>query len=68
MADAMSVLPAEFPRRDRAFPLNGLMPTSAMAAMAKFLLDGQSGNIIVNVKDGQVMGLRLEQIVRVTAK
>lgn len=61
-------MPDPVPLPQRTYPLNGLLPTSAVSEIAKFLLDGRSGNVILNVKDGQVMGLRLEQIVRVTAK
>jgi len=34
-------------------------------AISQFMLDRRTGNVVLNIKDGQIMGLRVEEIVRV---
>jgi hypothetical protein len=33
--------------------------------ISQFMLDRRTGNVVLNIKDGQIMGLRVEEIVRV---
>ena len=35
---------------------NGLIPEALLGDLAQFLLDKRTGNIVLHVKDGQVLG------------
>ena len=36
--------------------MNGLIPEALLGDIAQFLLDKRTGNVILHVKDGQVLG------------
>ena len=40
------------------------IPETYALAIGQFLLDRKTGNVVLNIKDGRVMGLRVEELVR----
>lgn len=54
----------------KAFPNKVETPKLVVAkdvaeTISQFMLDRRTGNVVLNIKDGQIMGLRVEEIVRV---
>jgi hypothetical protein len=33
--------------------------------ISQFMLDRKTGNVVLNIKDGRIMGLRVEELVKV---
>lgn len=56
---------AALKEREKATVLR--VPPAICSVVKKFLLDGHTGNIILNVKDGRILGCKVEQIVSVKA-
>ena len=56
--------PREIPW-EHASPMYQL-PEDVLEPLVQFLLDKRTGNVSLNIKDGQVMGLRVEEIVKIT--
>lgn len=48
--------------------LTDVIPTSLASEIAKFLVDGASGNVVLNIKDGRLLSYRLERFVSLTAR
>ncbi len=51
----------------RAVASEGLtldLPPESCAALARFLSEGRTGNVTLNVKDGKVLGAKIEAIYR----
>ena len=40
------------------------IPETYALAIGQFLLDRKTGNVVLNIKDGRIMGLRVEELVR----
>ena len=40
------------------------LPPESHAALAQFLSEGRTGNVTLNVKDGKVLGTKIEAIYR----
>ena len=48
-----------------ALSLPILLPDDVVRELAEFLLDGRTGNVVLNVKDGRVLGMHITRIVTV---
>ena len=51
----------------RAVPSVGLtldLPPESRAALARFLSKGRTGNVQLNVKDGKILGAKIEAMFR----
>ncbi len=42
-----------------------VIPSEIRTAVAKFLLEGRTGNITLNIKDGQILGAHVNDIISV---
>ena len=59
----MSIL-EKVPVRPKPRPVD-LIPLQLWCPVRKFLQDRRTGNVKLNIKDGRVMGVHLEQIITV---
>ena len=53
----------EFPNKVETPKL--VVAKNVAETISQFMLDRRTGNVVLNIKDGQIMGLRVEEIVRV---
>ena len=42
-------------------------PSQIIDRVKRFLLDGSTGNVTLNVRDGEILGLHLEEIIKANA-
>ena len=42
--------------------VNGRLPESVIEPITNFLLDKRTGNIKLNIKDGEILGIHIEEI------
>jgi hypothetical protein len=47
---------------DRVFPRTLELPEKLRLQLAQFLLDKKTGNIVLNVKEGQILGFKVEEL------
>ena len=47
---------------DRVFPKTLDLPEKLRLQLAQFLLDKKTGNIVLNIKEGQILGFRIEEL------
>lgn len=45
--------------------MNASIPPEITMAVAKFLSEGRTGNIILNIRDGQILGAHVNEIIDV---
>lgn len=56
----MSAATCESSRRPKV-TLDDVVPAELMARFSKFLLDGASGFVRFNIRDGKILGLTVEE-------
>lgn len=44
---------------------NDLIPDKFREEIAQFLLDGQTGNVTLNIKDGRILGIKIEKLLSI---
>lgn len=52
----------------RIFPSEGKnieLPDRLTLALAEFMLDRRTGNVKLNIKDGKILGFRIEEVVSI---
>ena len=45
--------------------MNAFIPPEIATAVAKFLSEGRTGNITLNIKDGQILGAHVNEIISI---
>ena len=40
-----------------------VVPENIRDAIGQFLLDGRTGNVQLNVRDGEILGIRIEELI-----
>ena len=61
-------LPAATPPHsasDRKRIMNAFIPPEIATAVAKFLSEGRTGNITLNIKDGKILGAHVNEIISI---
>ena len=45
--------------------MNAFIPLEIRTAVAKFLSEGRTGNVTLNIKDGQILGAHVNEIITI---
>lgn len=57
----MRAKPYVCPDRDAKPVKNVLLPVSVARALEQFILDARTGNVQLNIRNGQILGLTVEE-------